>query len=76
MPFLPMAQHSGETFACRVWVKDALLALQSAGLIILFESIEGIEASAIEKGEEMRRPVELGDSSALVLNSTASSTPS
>lgn len=60
--------HTKEAFTCRVWVKDALIALQNAKLVQLPSSIEEIEQSAIEAAEKNRENVEQKPYSAVVIN--------
>lgn len=68
------SSNTNEQFTCRVWVKDALYALQNAGIIHLVKPIDVIETQAIEYGEGHRRAIELGTSSVLVINTTCYST--
>ncbi|KAI9710956.1 MAG: hypothetical protein M1820_002393 [Bogoriella megaspora] len=62
--------NTREAFTCRVWVKDALLALHNARLIHLTEDISNIEQAAVEKAESNRNNVEQGTGGAMVWNST------
>ena len=52
--------NTQEAFSCRVWVKDALLALHNAGVFRLTKAISAIEKEAIEKAEPNRDDVEHG----------------
>ncbi|KAF2875039.1 hypothetical protein BDV95DRAFT_306668 [Massariosphaeria phaeospora] len=60
--------NTQELFSCRVWVKDALLALHNAGVIRLTMAIATIEERAIERGEMLREGVEHGVKDAMVWN--------
>lgn len=64
------SSNTGEAFTCRVWVKDAVLALHNAEVILLKRSIEGIEKAAVEAGESHRAFIERGTQPAKVENST------
>ena len=66
--------NTHEVFTCRVWVKDALLALHNARVARLTTSIEEIERKAIQKAESHRERVEQGTDKAMVLNTTGVST--
>jgi hypothetical protein len=68
--------NTGEAFSCTVWVKDALLALQKAGVITLVKDIETINEEAIAAGEDNRSNIELGTGPPMVLNNTGFSTTS
>jgi len=68
--------NTQEAFTCRVWVKDALLALHNAGVICLTKTIATIEADAIRQAEKNRSGVELGEHGAMVCNYTGVSTTS
>ena len=60
--------NTQETFSCRVWVKDALSALDNAGLISLRMDTSAIERDAIKEAEANRRTVERSTDGALVWN--------
>jgi len=62
--------NTNEAFTCRVWVKDAILALHNAGVIRLAKAIETIEQTAIATAERHRLNIEQGTGAAMVLNST------
>lgn len=62
--------NTKEEFTCRVWVKDAILALHNAGVIRLAKAIETIEQAALETAEGNRTSIEQGTGAALVLTST------
>ncbi|KAF2446906.1 hypothetical protein P171DRAFT_482973 [Karstenula rhodostoma CBS 690.94] len=66
--------NTREAFTCRVWVKDAILALHNAGVIRLTKAIETIEQTALETAEGNRTSIEQGTGAAMVLNSTGFST--
>lgn len=66
--------NTGEPFTCRIWVKDAILALHHAGVIHLTKSIEDIESKAFKAAELNRRAVEQGKGHARVNNNTGFST--
>lgn len=68
--------NTQEAFTCRVWVKDALLALHNASVIRLLQAIATIEQEAIRTEEENRTHVELGSGSAVVWNVTGFSATS
>ncbi|PVI06281.1 hypothetical protein DM02DRAFT_667541 [Periconia macrospinosa] len=52
------SSNTQEIFTCRVWVKDALFALDVGGVIRLAKSVEDIEKAAIEKAESNRDAIE------------------
>ncbi|KAL9115225.1 MAG: hypothetical protein Q9227_001019 [Pyrenula ochraceoflavens] len=62
--------NTQEAFTCRIWVKDALVALQNAGFICLTKPIDAIEQAAVKEGEDHRTHVELGEDGAYVWNDT------
>jgi hypothetical protein len=66
--------NTGEAFTCRVWVKDAILALHNASVINLTKPIEEIEKDALAQGEDNRKPIEEGTGPAIVENDTGFST--
>ncbi|KAI5777816.1 hypothetical protein EDC01DRAFT_390457 [Geopyxis carbonaria] len=66
--------YTGEAFSCRVWVKDALAALDAAGLIGLERSTTEVEEAAVAKAEANREAVELGTGGAVVWNDAGFST--
>jgi len=66
--------NTHEAFTCRVWVKDALLALHNAGVIRLTKAIATIEEKAVEQAESRRVGVEQGTHGAMVWNNTGFST--
>lgn len=68
--------NTHEEFTCRVWVKDALLALHHAHVIHLTGTIADIEQDAIQYGESNRTPIEKGSGDALVVDETDFSTTS
>ncbi|KAF2469554.1 uncharacterized protein BDR25DRAFT_315166 [Lindgomyces ingoldianus] len=68
--------NTQEAFTCRVWVKDALLALHNAGVIRLTKAIATIEEEAIMQAEGNRAGVEGGTNGAMVWNRTGFSTTS
>lgn len=60
--------NTQEAFTCRIWVKDALLALHNASIICLAMAIRTIEEKAIEAAERNRQRVEGGSGRARVWN--------
>jgi len=68
--------NTQETFTCRVWVKDALVALHKAGVIQLTKAISTIEQMAVQRAESNRSAVEQGTGGAMVWNATGFSTTS
>lgn len=62
--------NTGEAITCRVWVKDALLALHNSGIVCLAKPIDTIEREAIKAAEDNRTAVEQGTGSARVWNDT------
>jgi hypothetical protein len=44
------SERTGEVLTCRVWIKDALMALQSDGLAVLEESVGEILARFEDNG--------------------------
>lgn len=68
--------NTQEVFTCVVWVKDALHALDKAGVIRLTKSISEIQEFAVQQAELNRKAVEQGTGSAMVWNNTGFSTTS
>jgi len=68
--------NTGEPFTCRIWVKDAILALHNAGVIQLTAAIETIEEKAVKAAEKNRNKVERAAGAAQVDNNTGFSTTS
>ncbi|KAF2755837.1 hypothetical protein EJ05DRAFT_539696 [Pseudovirgaria hyperparasitica] len=70
------SRNTGEAFTCRVWVKDALLALHNANVIQLVQAIATIESNAIREAEGRRSDIEHGTKKALIKNRSGASTMS
>lgn len=68
--------HTQEVFDCRVWVKDALVALQDAGIINLTVDTSTIEQDAFDKAYQNRERVEQAPNQAKIVNTTGYSTTS
>lgn len=62
--------NTGEKFSCRVWVQDALLALETEGIVNIggMENFERIERRLVELGEGNREAVETGVGPAQIWN--------
>ncbi|PTD02376.1 hypothetical protein FCULG_00011909 [Fusarium culmorum] len=54
------SRRNGETFTCRTWVKDALVALHDNGAIVLPTDIETMEKKSIQYGMRYCRTSESG----------------
>ncbi|KAJ5951933.1 uncharacterized protein N7479_010346 [Penicillium vulpinum] len=61
--------NTGEPFSCRVWVKDAIIALQKKGIIVLPQEISLIEVELVKRASLHKLSVEQGRKSAQVENS-------
>ncbi|KAF2682987.1 hypothetical protein K458DRAFT_305885, partial [Lentithecium fluviatile CBS 122367] len=66
--------NTEEEFDCRVWVKDALIALHNASIIRLTVTISDIENKILGISEANRIGIELGESSAKIINNPTFST--
>ncbi|KAG6114303.1 hypothetical protein E4U13_003417 [Claviceps humidiphila] len=65
------SKRTGESFTCRIWVKDVLVSLHECGEIVLPGTIDELENMALEQGLRYRRVA--GDSGgATVINETSS----
>lgn len=60
--------NTGEEFSCRVWVKDAIIALHNNHIIALREAISSIEAKLMNRANAHKAKVEGGQSPARVEN--------
>lgn len=60
--------NSDEEFNCRVWVKDALVALRDHGVIVLSDDVDSIENDLVKVASEHKDSVETGASAAKVEN--------
>ncbi|KAH7240721.1 uncharacterized protein BKA55DRAFT_575654 [Fusarium redolens] len=60
------SQRTGETFTCRIWVKDALVKLHDSAAIFLPNDIYTIETQAISYAEEYAADSEQGKGTAVV----------
>ncbi|KAG6208376.1 hypothetical protein E4U35_000135 [Claviceps purpurea] len=47
------SKRTGESFTCRIWVKDVLVALHDCGEIVLPAIIDVLEGMAVEKGAQV-----------------------
>ncbi|KAK2871592.1 hypothetical protein FQN49_003024 [Arthroderma sp. PD_2] len=61
--------NTGEAFSCRVWAKDAIIALRDNGIIVLEEDLSSIEALLLSRASQHKSSVETGASTAKVVNS-------
>ncbi|EGD95797.1 hypothetical protein TESG_03263 [Trichophyton tonsurans CBS 112818] len=61
--------NTGETFSCRIWVKDAIIALEKNGIITLNKSIARIEEALLDAAAGYKDDVEVGAKLAKVKNS-------
>ncbi|RJE21949.1 hypothetical protein PHISCL_05724 [Aspergillus sclerotialis] len=61
--------NTGEQFSCRVWVKDAILALHNNHILVLSETISAIEVKLVNRANAHKTKVEGGQSPARVENS-------
>ncbi|PYH95641.1 hypothetical protein BO71DRAFT_199916 [Aspergillus ellipticus CBS 707.79] len=62
--------NTGEVFSCRVWVKDAIIALQNNGIITLGKALSELEDILLEGASDNKVGVERGRSRARVENSS------
>ncbi|KAF3898145.1 hypothetical protein GTR04_0992 [Trichophyton interdigitale] len=63
--------NTGETFSCRTWVKDAIIALEKAGIISLDGDISAVEVMLINEASKYKKYVEEGDNGVKVKNSSS-----
>ncbi|KAJ2986113.1 hypothetical protein NUW58_g5186 [Xylaria curta] len=61
------SQRTGEAFTCRIWVKDALMALCEQGVIALPADIDALEYTAVQHGLSYA-PYSEGGHGATVIN--------
>ncbi|KAG6150205.1 hypothetical protein E4U37_006352 [Claviceps purpurea] len=54
------SKRTGESFTCRIWVKDVLVALNDCGEIILPVIIDVLEGMAVKKGLKYAKIAEGG----------------
>lgn len=62
--------NTGEAFSCRVWLKDALTALNNVDIIHLTKDVREIEQVVVEMAEANRSAVERGSGGAVIWNAT------
>lgn len=60
--------NTGEDFSCRVWVKDALVALHKNRIIVLPKDINDVAADLLAAAEPHKPAVETGKATAEVNN--------
>ncbi|KAI5777812.1 hypothetical protein EDC01DRAFT_635480 [Geopyxis carbonaria] len=53
--------NTNEAFGCRVWVKDALVALDKAGVVRLTKSVQEIEEAACRRADGLRNSFKFRD---------------
>ncbi|KAM5470320.1 hypothetical protein MferCBS49748_002493 [Microsporum ferrugineum] len=61
--------NTGEQFDCRIWVKDAIIALEKNGIIALDKGVSGIEDDLLVRANDLKPHVEYGSRPAKVENS-------
>ncbi|KAL3419881.1 hypothetical protein PVAG01_08380 [Phlyctema vagabunda] len=64
--------RTGEAFTCRIWTKDALVALHHNRVLTLSADIDTLEKQAFELGTSLEPEIETGDRGAAVMSSTPS----
>ncbi|KAG6185217.1 hypothetical protein E4U46_005564 [Claviceps purpurea] len=65
------SMRTGESFTCRIWVKDVLVSLHERGEIVLPGTIDELENVALKQGLKYTR-VSGGGGGATVINETSS----
>ncbi|KAF4634538.1 hypothetical protein G7Y89_g3556 [Cudoniella acicularis] len=68
--------RTGEAFTCRIWAKDALMALHNSGIVTLSASIDKLEKQAFALARRLETKIESGEGKASVLDSDPSSSSS
>ncbi|QPH04153.1 hypothetical protein C2857_000927 [Epichloe festucae Fl1] len=64
------SQRTGESFSCRIWVKDVLMSLHECEEIVLPETIDKLEILAVKNGLKYAPFAESGQG-ATVINDTS-----
>lgn len=60
--------NTGEEFSCRIWAKDAVIALEKNKIITLGKTLSALEKDVFDMASDHKDTVEVGDEEARVVN--------